>query len=169
MRRHVLLLSLIGASLLCTPALAEEDAPAGAAAVETEARVPAAAPAAAGDKAPMTPQRLLALLKREKLSPEGEPPHVSFYVGRTRVYVNIDEEHDRVRFAIPLAKLDTVDAERHVELLKANYHATGDVRFAVNRNVVWLVYVHRLSTLVDADALSAINQLAHHAKGLVKP
>ncbi len=112
----------------------------------------------------MTAERVLALLRREKLGPETENGRDAFYVGNSRVYANLDEVSDRMRFAIPLGKASDMDAARFAALLKANYLAMGDVRFALNQDVIWLLYVHRLSTLTEADALSAVNQLVHHAK-----
>ncbi len=116
---------------------------------------------------PMTAERLWALLEREKLSPEREHNQVVFYVGNVRVFSLVDPQADRMRFMVPVRKLEDVPPEELLEMLKANYAATVDLRFAVNRDVVWLLFLHPLSSLTEGNALSAINQLAHHAQKLV--
>lgn len=116
------------------------------------------------EPAPMTAERLWRLLDRERLTPDGDVRNASFYVGSVRVFAIVDPRADRMRFAVPVRNLEDVAPEELVEMLRANYAATMDLRFAVNRGVVWLLYLHPLSSLTERDALSAINQIARHAR-----
>ncbi|MCC0176370.1 CesT family type III secretion system chaperone [Waterburya agarophytonicola K14] len=53
------------------------------------------------------------------------------------------------------------------QILEDNFEATGEARYAINQNVLWGVYHHRLETLVAEDLESAIASLSSLAeKGL---
>ena len=117
---------------------------------------------------PMTVETLRALLRREGLRPEGEENMLAFFVGRTRIIAMVDPAADRMRFGVPLQRLEKVEDGALLGLLQANYAATADLRFAVNRDVVWLLFMHPLSSLTEGDALSAINQLVHHSERLTQ-
>ena len=117
---------------------------------------------------PMTAERLWELLDREKLAPEGEPEQAVFYVGNVRVFALVDSDNDRMRFMVPVRKLEDVAPDELLDMLIDNYAVTVDLRFAVNREVVWLAFLHPLSTLTERDALSVINQLAKATRALTE-
>jgi hypothetical protein len=54
---------------------------------------------------------------------------------------------------------DFVEVSLLQKLMKANYLATGYTRFSLNKEVLWLSYLHPLNTLTPRDFLAALDQL----------
>lgn len=86
--------------------------------------------------------------------------------GDLRLLVILSEDHSWLRALIPIVPVS--EAEPFLaQLLAANFDATQEVRYAIEQNVLWGVFFHRLESLVAEDFCSAIAILiALKKKGL---
>lgn len=69
-----------------------------------------------------------------------------------------DENADRMRIITPIAKAGLADSALMERMLQANYDAVLDVRYAMANDIIWVVYLHTLSTVTKDDFLSGIAQ-----------
>lgn len=74
-----------------------------------------------------------------------------------------DASADRMRLVAPIVGMDKLTEEHKDRMLQANYHSVLDTRYAISEGVVYAVFVHPLSTLQEADFLSAMKQTAYSA------
>jgi hypothetical protein len=75
-----------------------------------------------------------------------------------RLLVILSENHSWLRILVPIAT--AVEARALLsQLLEANFAATGEVRYALEQNVVWGVFYHRLASLTQEDFQEAIASL----------
>ncbi len=83
-----------------------------------------------------------------------------------RLLVILSEDHSWLRILVPIAT--AIEARNLLpQLLEANFAATGAVRYALEQNVVWGVFQHRLASLTQEDFQEAIASLVALAeKGL---
>ena len=80
----------------------------------------------------------------------------------------LSEDRSWLRLLTPIATASEAQSLLP-QLLADNFDATQEVRYAINQNVVWGVFHHRLESLVEADLESAIVSLQSLAeKGLSK-
>ncbi len=80
--------------------------------------------------------------------------------------VILSEDRSWLRLLTPIAA--AAEAQSLLpQILEDNFNATQEVRYALNQNVLWGVFHHRLNSLVAADFQSAIASLrALKEKGL---
>lgn len=69
-----------------------------------------------------------------------------------------DEKADRMRVITPIANAGLLDEALMERMLQANFDAVLDARYAVANDLVWAVYIHKLSTVTQDDFLSGIAQ-----------
>lgn len=83
-----------------------------------------------------------------------------------RLLVILSEDHSWLRILIPIVPI--AEAQPFLaQLLADNFDATQEVRYALEQNVLWGVFFHRLESLVAEDFCSAIAVLiALKKKGL---
>ena len=82
----------------------------------------------------------------------------SFVIEAVDVTLVYDVSADRMRVMTPIAQVAELDGERLHRLMQANFDSALDSRYAVAHQVLWGVFIHRLSTLSDEDFLSGIGQ-----------
>ena len=73
--------------------------------------------------------------------------------------VIVSEDHSWLRLLTPIATASEAQSLLP-QILEDNFDATQEVRYALNQNVLWGVYHHRLASLVTEDLESAIASLA---------
>ena len=83
-----------------------------------------------------------------------------------RLLVILSEDHAWLRILVPIVPV--AEAQPLLaQLLAANFEATQEVRYAIEKEVLWGVFFHRLESLVVEDFCSAIAFLiALKQKGL---
>jgi len=136
-------------------------APLGAAAIAPEAAAggspaPPAPPSTRG--APMTLDRLDALIRRVDAAAVREGPGWQLSVDGTSVQVIADARHDRMRIVVPVAKAEDVSQAMLHRCMQANFSTALDARYAIARGVLWSAFVHPLGSLDEALFLSALGQ-----------
>lgn len=75
-----------------------------------------------------------------------------------RVLILLSSDQSWLRLLVPIASAQ--DAQPFLEqLLEANFDETQETRYALNQNVLWGVFQHKLETLDPADFGAAILRL----------
>ncbi len=83
--------------------------------------------------------------------------------------VILSENHNWLRLLSPIATADQAQSLLP-QLLADNFDTTQEVRYALNQNVLWGVFHHRLESLTTEDLESAISALISLTKkGLSEP
>lgn len=90
---------------------------------------------------------------------QGPPGRWSGTVRGRQVMVLADPAHDRFRVLSPLEKAGVVSEAGLRRMLEANFSSTMDSRYAIWRNRVWSVYVHRLGSLDRNRFRNAVRQV----------
>ena len=77
---------------------------------------------------------------------------------QVHLLVLLSEDRSWLRLLTPIAA--AAEAQSLLpQILEDNFDATQEVRYALNQNVLWGVFHHRLESLVEADLESAIVSL----------
>lgn len=121
-------------------------------------RTPSAPPPAHAPGAPMTLDRLDALIRQVDASVTREGPGWQLTVDGTIVQVIADADHDRMRIVVPVARARDVSEERLRRCLQANFYTALDARYAVAQEVLWSAFLHPLASLDDDFFLSGLLQ-----------
>lgn len=74
------------------------------------------------------------------------------------VYVISDPPADRIRIQVPVTQASRLDPGDWQRVMSANFDTAIDARYAAAQNVLWTVFVHRLSTLTEQDFVSGLRQ-----------
>ena len=127
-------------------------------------------PAAAQEtpEPPMTMQRLGEIVLA--LDPEARVSlnSIEMTVSDIPVLVVADPVADRMRAMVPIRSADGLEAEELLRLMQANFDSALDARYAIAQGVLWSTFIHPLSSLEDAEFISAVAQtvtLAHSYGG----
>jgi len=112
------------------------------------------------DAAPkiMTAASLTKLIKKFDEDAMAEGNAVQFTLQERDLIFVYDEEADRMRVITPIANAALADDALLARMLQANYDAVLDARYAVANNLIWAVYLHKLSTVTQDDFLSGVAQ-----------
>ncbi len=127
----------------------------------------------------LLPQASLVAADDESLntttSPESLHAFISSYAQNVKVSKNVisfeyagislfcvwDANADRMRLVSPIAKIEDLDNELLLTLLKANYHTVLDARYAIGNDTLFSVFIHPLSSITKDETESAIRQVAN--------
>jgi len=106
----------------------------------------------------MTASNLKTLIEKfdEKAIATGNS--VTFSLNERELLMVYDEKADRMRIITPVAPSGIATEEVLIRMMQANYDAVLDVRYAMANDIVWTVFIHRLSSLTQDDFLSGIAQ-----------
>jgi len=74
------------------------------------------------------------------------------------VQVITDENADRMRVIVPIAKEEDLGKEELVRLMQANFDSVLDARYSIANGVVWSAFIHPLSILSDEEFVSGLAQ-----------
>jgi len=109
-------------------------------------------------KGDMTAESLKTLLLQFDKEAKDQGNGVQFTLLERDLMMVFDEKADRMRVLTPIANASLLDEALMERMLQANFDAVLDVRYAVANNLVWAVYIHKLSTVTQDDFLSGIAQ-----------
>lgn len=111
-----------------------------------------------GDAAVAAAARLRGAVLR--IDPEAEMADngATFRVGDASVMLVYDVVADRMRLLSPVEATDSVDADRLMRLMQANFDSALDARYAVAKGVLWSVFIHPLSSLTADEFGSGLGQ-----------
>ena len=106
----------------------------------------------------MSADRLAGVIKSLDKDAEESANRVVFKVRERELMAVYDKEADRMRIVTPIIQAAAVPEEIHARMLQANFDAVLDSRYAIANEIVWSVFIHRLSTLTEDDLKSGIAQ-----------
>jgi hypothetical protein len=114
--------------------------------------------------APMTPQRMRAIVSHIDPDARTEGNVWEFSVQGTSIALVFDAGADRMRLMLPIADTGEIDAAMMQRLLQANFDTALDARYAIARDTLWATFIHPMSPLSDQELISAIAQTMSIAK-----
>lgn len=118
----------------------------------------AAPPGAPAPGAPMTVDRLDALIRRVDAAAKREGPGWQLSVDGTAVQVIADAAHDRMRIVVPVAEVAQVSEAMLRRCLQANFATALDARYGIAQGVLWSTFLHPLGSLDERLFLSGLGQ-----------
>ena len=80
------------------------------------------------------------------------------------VYCISDAPNDRMRIIAPIRQTADLDPRVFELLLRANFHSTGDARYAVSEGVIFSTFMHPISSLTPELIQSGLSQVVNLAK-----
>jgi len=110
------------------------------------------------EPAKMTAASLTALIEKFDEDAKAEGNAVQFKLLERDLIFVYDEKADRMRVITPIANAALADEALLERMLQANYDAVLDARYAVANDLIWAVYIHKLSTITQDDFLSGVAQ-----------
>jgi len=99
------------------------------------------------------------LIRRLGTDVQGGDGVWQFEHGGRRVYVMVDERHNRMRAMTPVADASPLAEEDLRKLLAANFDRALDARFALGRGVLWSLFLHPLAELTPREFRACIAQV----------
>lgn len=108
--------------------------------------------------APMTPAKMAKIISRFDKDAIVESNRIEFKLRNRDMLLVFDESADRMRIISGIYQAGALPEGIHERLLQANYDAVLDSRYAIANDVVWSVFIHRLSSLTEEDLKSGIAQ-----------
>ncbi len=106
----------------------------------------------------MTAASLTELIKKFDKAAQAQGNAVQFTLQERDLIFVYDENADRMRVITPIANAALADDALMQRMLQANYDAVLDARYAVANDLIWAVYIHKLSTVTQDDFLSGVAQ-----------
>lgn len=107
----------------------------------------------------MTNARLEQIVRAKVPSLQGEPGFWKGDLDGHQLYVVTDESHDRMRIMIPVCELSDADSDTAFMALSANFDRALDVKYALNRGVLWSLFMHPLGSLTTWEVENAVDQV----------
>ncbi|MFQ5534672.1 MAG: type III secretion system chaperone [Sphingomonadales bacterium] len=144
-RRSIITSLVIGAMLASSPLPAQEAEPGGSENGDSERTV-------------MTVEHLGELVRRIDADAEGKDGLWQLQIKNYPVTVITDQENDRMRIVVPIARLDNVSAKVLKRVMQANFDSALDARYAVAQDILWSTYIHPLGSLQDEEFLAGLGQ-----------
>ncbi len=89
---------------------------------------------------------------------------VQFELRERDLLLVYDESADRMRVITPIVNAALADEALMARMLQANYDAVLDARYAVANDLIWAVYIHKLSSVTQDDFLSGVAQVVSAAE-----
>ncbi|MEP1230809.1 MAG: hypothetical protein ABJG88_09055 [Litorimonas sp.] len=112
----------------------------------------------------MTAEALTALIKKFDEDALVQGNAVQFTLQERDLLLVYDESADRMRVITPIGNAALANEELMARMLQANYDAVLDARYAVANDLIWAVYIHKLSTAAQDDFLSGVAQVVTAAE-----
>jgi hypothetical protein len=111
----------------------------------------------------MDNQRLQVLIERVADDVEGRPGFWRFDLEGFQATVVTDENADRMRIIVPVAKAEEVDNDRLYRIMQANFDSALDARYSIAQGVLWSAFIHPLSALSDHQFIDGLAQTVNLA------
>lgn len=112
---------------------------------------------------PMSNQRLQSLIEGMADEVEGRPGYWRFAVSEFSVTVITDENADRMRIIVPVARTENMNSDTLVRLMQANFDSALDARYSLAKGIIWSAYIHPLSALSDHQFIDGLAQAVNLA------
>jgi hypothetical protein len=108
----------------------------------------------------MTVDELSELLAQVTDEFRQSPTHWQFIHDGIPMACLTDPGYDRMRIIAPITELSELDDATKDAVLEANFHTALDARYGSSNGLLFAAFLHPLSSLGDALARSALDQVA---------
>jgi hypothetical protein len=108
----------------------------------------------------MTVDELAELLAQATDEFRQSPTHWQFIHDGIPMACLTDPGYDRMRIIAPITELAELDDATKDAVLEANFHTALDARYGSSNGLLFAAFLHPLSSLDDALAHSALDQVA---------
>ena len=112
----------------------------------------------ADDQQAMTVDVLESIIKRLDESYARQENMLRFTYGGHRVDVITDQNSNRMRIVIPIARAAALSKAELYRVMQANFDSALDARYAIAQEILWSTFIHPLNSLTEEDFLSGIGQ-----------
>lgn len=112
----------------------------------------------------MTNQKLKEILEKEGEIVEGEMGYWQVNYKERLILVITDEVHNRMRIISPIAETKELEQKYYREMLEAQFDRALDVKYAINKDIVWSVFAHPLRELTEEQVVDALSQVYYAAQ-----
>jgi len=106
----------------------------------------------------MTSAKMAEVIQKFDEDAEVKENSIIFELKDRELMLVFDNNADRMRIISPIMQSFNVPESLHARMLQANFDAVLDSRYAIANDMVWSVYIHKLSTLAEEDLISGIAQ-----------
>jgi len=106
----------------------------------------------------MTPKKMTEIIQNFDEDARINANQIAFELREREMLLIFDENADRMRVVSGIMQAGSVPEHIHTRMLQANFDAVLDSRYAIASDIVWSVYIHRLSSLSEDDLKSGIAQ-----------
>lgn len=110
-------------------------------------------------QAQMTNDSLAAFLTEKVDSIAGFSGRWQAVYNEVPLLILTDEANDRMRIIAPITEVATLDEDLLLDCMTANFHSALDVKYAISDGLLWSVFVHPLSGLLESELDSAVDQV----------
>ncbi len=107
----------------------------------------------------MTQERMEGFVLGKAQVIEEQKGYILFRYQGVKMALISDEEHDRMRIIAPITHYSNLAPKIKDSLMHSNFHLALDARYAVSEDTLYAAFIHPLSTLVQKDLESALNQV----------
>ena len=83
---------------------------------------------------------------------------IEFSIRERDLAVVYDDKANRMRIISPIAPANLASDEVLTRMMQANFDSVLDTRYALANGIIWATFMHPLSSLTEADFISAIAQ-----------
>lgn len=108
--------------------------------------------------ADMTPVKMAEIISKFDKDADVESNRITFQLRERDMFLVFDENADRMRIVTGVYQAGAIPEEIHARMLQANFDAVLDARYAIANDIVWAVFIHRMSSLTEEDLRSGIAQ-----------
>jgi hypothetical protein len=108
----------------------------------------------------MTIDELAELLAQTTDEFRQSPTHWQFIHDGIPMACLTDPGYDRMRIIAPITELSELDDATKDAVIEANFHTALDARYGSSNGLLFAAFLHPLSSLEDALARSALDQVA---------
>lgn len=116
----------------------------------------------------MTTEQLGLILADVADNVDGQAGQWQFELNGVSMVLITNDDHDRMRLVAPIIPLSRLTNEQREKMLFANFHTTLDARYAIGtfggQPAVVSMFVHPLSSLMEEDFQSALEQVSRSAQ-----
>ena len=116
-------------------------------------------------QAPLNTAQLDVLLRRTLPDIRGEAGRWAVHVDdEIEVYIVADDETDRMRIMVPIARVDRTEVDLLWVLLLSNYDRALDAKYAIYEDLIWSTWSRRLSWSDAVEVEAAIQDVIRLAR-----
>lgn len=112
----------------------------------------------------MNNQELYKIIQKNADHIEGTEGYWKFEIKDIAFMCLTDELHNRMRIIAPIKEASDITDAQLSMCMKANFHTTLDIRYAISDDILWAAFIHPLKELTQYQVIDAISQVYSSVK-----